>query len=92
MSKKSIAFISSGEVEDKIFLIRGQRVRIDRDLAELYGVGTKALNQAVNRNKERFPTKFMFRLIVEETKELVTNCDRFKSLKQKEQDAVSNLF
>ena len=53
---------------------------VDRDLAELYGVGTKVLNQAVNRNEERFPD-FMFRLNEEETKELVTNCDRFKSLK-----------
>ncbi len=53
---------------------------IDRDLAELYGVATKVLNQAVNRNKERFPG-FMFRLTGEETKELVTNCDRFKILK-----------
>ncbi|MBI5149631.1 MAG: ORF6N domain-containing protein [Candidatus Omnitrophica bacterium] len=80
MNKKSIVFIASGEVESRIFLIRGQRVMVDRDLAELYGVGTKVLNQAVNRNEERFPD-FMFRLSEEETKELVTNCDRFKSLK-----------
>ena len=80
MNKKSIVFIASGEVESKIFLIRSQRVMVDRDLAELYGVGTKVLNQAVNRNEERFPD-FMFRLNEEETKELVTNCDRFKSLK-----------
>lgn len=80
MSKISTVLIAPGEVESKIFLIRSQRVMVDRDLAELYGVATKVLNQAVNRNEERFPD-FMFRLSEEETKELVTNCDRFKSLK-----------
>ena len=54
---------------------------IDRDIAMLYGVETKALNQAVKRNIERFPERFRFQLSVEETSELVTVCDRFKSLK-----------
>jgi hypothetical protein len=54
---------------------------IDRDLALLYGVTTKALNQAVKRNIERFPDGFMFRLNAVERKELVTNCDRFKTLR-----------
>ena len=81
MKKKSNLFIASGEVESKIFLIRSQRVMVDRDLAELYGVGTKVLNQAVNRNEERFPD-FMFRLNEEETKELVTNCDRLKNFRK----------
>ncbi len=54
---------------------------MDRDLADLYGVTTKALNQAVKRNERRFPPDFMFRLTKEEKKELVTNCDRFKILK-----------
>jgi len=54
---------------------------VDRDLAELYEVTTKALNQAVKRNKNRFPREFMFRLTFKEKKELVTNCDRFASLK-----------
>jgi len=54
---------------------------IDRDLAELYGVSTKALNQAVTRNIKRFPPDFMFRATKDEKDELVTNCDRFRSLK-----------
>jgi hypothetical protein len=54
---------------------------IDRDLAELYGVETKKLNQAVKRNLERFPANFMFKLNNNEFSELVTNCDRFKTLK-----------
>ena len=53
-------------VEKKILLIRGQKVMLDRDLAELYGVATKALNQAVKRNSERFPEDFMFQLSKQE--------------------------
>ena len=53
----------------------------DRDLAEFYGVETKVLNQAVKRNIERFPERFRFQLSDSETNELVTNCDRFESLK-----------
>lgn len=54
-------------IQNKIYEIRGQRVMLDRDLAELYGVTTSALNQAVKRNKERFPDDFMFQLTAEET-------------------------
>lgn len=54
---------------------------IDRDLAELYGVETKTLNQAVKRNMERFPERFRFQLTKEEMAELVANSDRFNSLK-----------
>ena len=50
-------------VINKIYLIRGQKVMLDRDLAELYGVETKVLNQAVKRNSERFPKDFMFQLM-----------------------------
>jgi len=53
-------------VETKILLIRGQKVMLDRDLAALYGVRTKALKQAVKRNLERFPADFMFELNKEE--------------------------
>ena len=53
-------------IEKKIFLIRGLSVMLDRDLAELYGVETRVLNQAVRRNKERFPMDFMFQLTKEE--------------------------
>jgi len=65
----------------KILFLRGEKVILDRDLAELYGVPTKALNQAVTRNERRFPSDFMFRLTKKEKYELVTNCDRFKPLK-----------
>ena len=68
-------------IERIIFVIRGQKVILDRDLADLYGVATKALNQAVKRNERRFPPDFMFRLTKEEKRELVTNCDRFQILK-----------
>lgn len=53
-------------VQSKIFLIRGKQVMIDRDLAELYGVETKVINQAVKRNIERFPEEFRFQLTTEE--------------------------
>ncbi|MDP4201275.1 MAG: ORF6N domain-containing protein [Bacteroidota bacterium] len=53
-------------IQSKIYTIRGQKVMLDHDLAELYGVETRVLNQAVKRNMERFPSDFMFRLTVEE--------------------------
>ncbi len=53
-------------IERRIYLIRGQRVMLDRDLAELYGVTTAALNQAVRRNLDRFPEDFMFQLTKKE--------------------------
>ena len=68
-------------IEERIFSIRGKQVILDRDLAMLYGVETKALNQAVKRNIERFPSSFMFQLKQEEFSELVTICDRFEKLK-----------
>lgn len=58
--------IPKGDIERRIYLIRGQRVMLDRDLAELYGVTTAALNQAVKRNSDRFPDDFMFQLDKEE--------------------------
>ena len=69
------------KIDERIYSIRGRQVMIDRDLAELYGVETKALNQAVKRNIERFPPSFMFRLKQDEFMELVTICDRFEKLK-----------
>lgn len=53
-------------IENKILVIRGQQVMLDRNLAELYGVETKNLNKAMNRNKERFPSKYCFQLTQEE--------------------------
>lgn len=54
-------------IQSKIYEIRGQRVMLDRDLSEMYGVETRALNQAVKRNIDRFPVDFMFQLTDEET-------------------------
>ncbi|MCK9210613.1 MAG: ORF6N domain-containing protein [Ignavibacteriaceae bacterium] len=68
-------------IESKILLIRGQKVILDRDLAELYGVETKNLNRQVKRNPERFPSEFMFQLTLSEKIELVTDWHRFNSLK-----------
>ena len=68
-------------IVNNILFLRKEKVLLDRDLAKLYGVSTKALNQAVKRNSRRFPPDFMFRLTKKEKDELVTNCDRFKPLK-----------
>ncbi|MBR5352073.1 MAG: ORF6N domain-containing protein [Bacteroidales bacterium] len=65
MSENEITTIGTSEVEvikHRIYEVRGLRVMLDRDLAELYGVETKVLNQAVKRNIERFPEDFMFKL------------------------------
>ena len=69
MAKKK-ALVSAERIERKILLIRGQKVILDSDLAELYGVETKVLNQAVSRNLDRFPDDFMFRLSKEEFDDL----------------------
>jgi ORF6N domain len=68
-------------IEHRIQVIRGLRVIIDADLATLYGVPTKALNQAVKRNAGRFPQDFMFQLDSPEKAEVVTNCDHLQKLK-----------
>ena len=68
-------------IKEKIFFIRGRKVMLDRDLAELYGVPTKRLKEQVKRNKKRFPDDFIFELTKSEMNELVANCDRFALLK-----------
>ncbi len=68
-------------VETRIQIIRGAKVILDADLAELYGVSTKALNQAVKRNIARFPPDFRFQLDADEKAEVVTNCDHLEKLK-----------
>ena len=73
--------VAPESVAQRILLIRGHKVMIDADLADLYGVPTKALNQAIRRNLERFPSDFMFQLTAEEKQELVTNCDHLAKLK-----------
>ena len=59
---KTAIAITDETVISKIYLVRGKRVMLDRDLAELYGVETKVLNQAVKRNEKRFPSDFMFQM------------------------------
>ena len=66
MANKRGSLIPAERIERAILLIRGQKVMLDRDLAELYGVPTKVLNQAVRRNQRRFPADFMFQLSPEE--------------------------
>lgn len=73
--------IPSHFIEERIFLIRGQKVMLDRDLAELYEVETKYLNRQVKRNLTRFPGEFMFELTKNEKVELVTFCHRLATLK-----------
>ncbi len=82
MSKKyPIVLIPSEKVESRIHLIREKKVMIDRDLAALYQVETKILNQAVKRNFERFPEDFMFRLTKKEALDWVSR-SQFVTLKK----------
>lgn len=69
------------EIEPRILLIRGQKVLVDADLAELYGTTTKRLNEQVRRNRQRFPTDFVFQLTSPEKEEVVANCDHLTRLK-----------
>ena len=73
--------IKHKDLQSKIFTIRGIQVMLDRDLAELFNVEVKRLNEQVKRNIERFPENFRFALNDVEKNELVANCDRFQSLK-----------
>jgi phage regulator Rha-like protein len=73
--------IAYPEIEHRIFTIHSVQVMIDRDLAELYSVQTKRINEQVKRNIERFPPQFCFQLTKTEFNELVANCDRFINLK-----------
>jgi hypothetical protein len=68
-------------IENKILLLRGQKIMIDADLALLYNIPTKVLKQAVKRNIDRFPEDFMFELTEDEKLDVVTNCDHLKKLK-----------
>jgi len=68
-------------IQSRIFNIRGLQVMLDHDLAEIYDVSTKRLNEQVKRNIERFPERFRFQLADTERFELVANYDRLKKLK-----------
>ena len=65
----------------RILNLRSKKVMIDKDMAELYGVTTKRLNEQVKRNLLRFPEDFMFQITQQEKDEVVANCDHLKSLK-----------
>jgi len=78
-SKKPV--VPTGKIEQRILMIRGEKVIIDADLAEFYGVPTKRLNEQVKRNKDRFPEDFMFQLDDDEKSEVVAKCDHLNKLK-----------
>ncbi|MDD2387626.1 MAG: ORF6N domain-containing protein [Bacteroidales bacterium] len=80
-NKEEKLMLPDEAIMNKILLIRGERVMIDTDLAELYAVPTKRLNEQVKRNIKRFPKHFMFELTKEEKDELVAKCDHLKKLK-----------
>ncbi|MGS5085027.1 ORF6N domain-containing protein [Hydrogenophaga sp. A37] len=73
--------VTVNRIEPRIQLVRGIKVIIDADLAELYGVPTKRLNEQVKRNIERFPPDFLFQLTDAEKGEVVANCDHLAKLK-----------
>ena len=73
--------LSQYDVEKLIVTIRGEQVLIDQDIARIYGVTTKRLNEQAKRNIARFPTSFRFELTKEEVCEVVANCDHLQTLK-----------
>ena len=77
----SKGIVQVGKIEQRILLVRGEKVIIDSDLAEFYGVPTKRLNEQVKRNGDRFPEDFMFQLSGEEKDQVVANCDHLSKLK-----------
>jgi len=81
MARDSGGIIPIERVQDRILLVRGQKVIIDADLAVLYGVNTKRLNEQVKRNRKRFPQDFVFQLSESEKDEVVANCDHLERLK-----------
>src|SRR4030042_5972783 len=78
---KNTSVIPEERIVQIILLIRGKKVIIDSDLARLYGVSTKRLNEQVRRNLNRFPEDFMFQLTSQEKAEVVANCDHLQNLK-----------
>ena len=69
------------KIAQKIFIIRGKKIMLDHDLAELYGVKTHRLNEQIKRNIKRFPEDFMFQITDQEKAEVIANCDNLKKLK-----------
>ncbi len=79
MGNKSL--IPTEKIDRAILIIRGYKVMLDSDLAEIYGVKTSRLNEQVKRNKDRFPEDFMFQLSSNEKQEVIANCDHLEKLK-----------
>jgi hypothetical protein len=75
------SIIAQKQIAARILTLRGEKVMLDADLAELYAVPTKVLNQAVKRNESRFPADFLLQLTEAEKLQVVTNCDHLKRLK-----------
>ncbi len=75
------SLVTNELIASRILLIRDQKVMVDADIAELYGVTTKRLNEQVKRNINRFPSNFMFELTKEEKNQVVANCDHLEKLK-----------
>ncbi len=73
--------IADDLIKQRILIIRGQKVMLDVDLADLYGVKTKRFNEQVKRNSNRFPGDFIFQLTSKEKEEVVANCDHLQKLK-----------
>ena len=80
-NKNEKSLVPKEFIASRILLIRGEKVMIDADIAELYEVTTKRLNQQVNRNINRFPKHFMFELTKDEKNEVVANCNHLEKLK-----------
>lgn len=81
VKKNSDIIIADEVIMNKILLIRDQKVMVSNDLAELYGVSTKRLNEQVKRNIKRFPGNFMFQLTEQEKDKVVAICDHLQNLK-----------
>ena len=79
--EENITNIEIYSIQNKIITIRNLQVIIDRDLAELFQIETKRLNEQVKRNAQRFPEGYHFQLTPKERIELVANCDRLKNIK-----------
>jgi hypothetical protein len=78
----SASLLQIGRIEKRILLIRGEKVIIDADLAEFYGISTRRLNEQVKRNKDRFPEDFMFKLSRQEKAEVISACEHLRKLRR----------
>ena len=78
---KRTPVVQVGSIQQRILLVRGEKVIVDAYLAEFYGVETRRLNEQVKRNFGRFPEDFMFQLTAEEKSEVIANCDHLAKLK-----------